>query len=463
MSQLLTSNNQQSSYAATWNDAATVFTAWKLSVTDSGSNSNSLLMDVQVVGGGRITVNKFGDLSVRSVQFQGWWSASQSGTGGISFGSGHGIAWGSASTNTPAGSISGDTRLYRDGAGILAQRESTNTQAFRLYRTWSDSSNYEALELAHATYSSAQYSILRTITAGTGADNINLVLSPSGTGAIVAQMPDGTIAGGNARGTYALDLQTDPRVNANEVASGNASVALGSRNRATGDRSVSLGYANLASGNRSFAAGEGNTASGGLAVAMGRYCTASATESACIGGYNQATGTGSFAWGSSTYAASAYSTAGGLYSKSDKQGQASYASGRFAADGDAQRSVLVMRCLTTDDSKTQLYLDGASLQATIPNNTAWHADIRIVGRENAGANHAVFHRKVGIYKNTTAASATLLGTVQTIGTDYKSDAAWAVTITADTGTGALKIEVQGNLDQDVRWVAEVSLVEVAFA
>lgn len=122
-----------------------------------------------------------------------------------------------------------------------------------------------------------------------------------------------------------------------------------------------------------------------------------------------------------------------------------------------------MRCLTTDDSKTQLYLDGASLQATIPNNTAWHADIRIVGRENAGANHAVFHRKVGIYKNTTAASATLLGTVQTIGTDYKSDATWAVTITADTGTGALKVEAQGNLDQDVRWVAEVSLVEVAFA
>jgi len=488
MSQLLTSNNQQSSYAATWNDAATVFTAWKLNVTDTASNASSLLLDLQVGGANRFRVTKTGQIFFgASTEENNYITTNRTGASVICLSSdGPGsffigplnnyivaarmltsvafrgdtpisFSSGAANTNTI------DISIWRDAAGILAQRNGTNTQAFRLYRTYTDSSNYEALELAHATYSTKQYSILRTITAGTGDDSINLVLQPAGNGGIMARLPDGTTTGGNARGAYAIDLQCDPLVSAIEVASGNSAVAIGSRNRSTGDRSVALGYANLASGNRSFAAGEGNTASGGLAVAMGRYCTASATESACIGGYNQATGTGSFAWGSSTYAASAYSTAGGLYSKSDKQGQFSTATGRFAVDGDAQRSVLVMRNATTDATVTELFLDGTSLRATIPNNTLWHADIRIAARQATGTNHAIYHRKCAIYKNTTAGSTALQGTVQTIGTDVESDANWDVTVSADTTNGSLKIEVTGVAATNIRWVAEVSLVEVAYA
>ena len=37
--------------------------------------------------------------------------------------------------------------------------------------------------------------------------NVDVVLQPKGTGAIIAQQPDGTATGGNNRGNNAVDLQ----------------------------------------------------------------------------------------------------------------------------------------------------------------------------------------------------------------------------------------------------------------
>lgn len=153
----------------------------------------------------------------------------------------------------------------------------------------------------------------------------------------------------------------------------------------------------------------------------------------------------------------------GFFSRANKHAQISHAAGHFGSQGDAQRSILVMRNATTDATVTELFLDGTSLRATIPNNTLWHADIRIAARQATGTNHAIYHRKCAIYKNTTAGSTALQGTVQTIGTDEESDANWDVTVSADTTNGSLKIEVTGVAATNIRWVAEVSLVEVAYA
>jgi len=56
--------------------------------------------------------------------------------------------------------------------------------------------------------------------------NANLVIAPNGTGALIASIPDGTATGGQARGTYAVDLQTN-RALATQVASGVISVVVG--------------------------------------------------------------------------------------------------------------------------------------------------------------------------------------------------------------------------------------------
>ena len=70
------------------------------------------------------------------------------------------LKWGSA-----AGQTTGtDIALERDAANILAQRNSTNAQTFRLYNTYTDASNYERLAFNWATNTA----IITTEAAGTG-------------------------------------------------------------------------------------------------------------------------------------------------------------------------------------------------------------------------------------------------------------------------------------------------------
>lgn len=80
-----------------------------------------------------------------------------------------------------SGTVSGssaDVKLVRDGAGILAQRNSTNAQSHKVYGTYTDSSNYTRLSLAATSTTMA----IAAETAGTGADDIDLALTPAGAG-----------------------------------------------------------------------------------------------------------------------------------------------------------------------------------------------------------------------------------------------------------------------------------------
>ena len=100
--------------------------------------------------------------------------------------------------------------------------------------------------------------------------NSSIALVPNGTGAIIASVPDGTTTGGNARGQYAIDLQTY-RTNANQVASGIFNVILGgSRHRTLGEGSV------IAGGDSNIASNNGAVVSGGYNhTSSGQYSTVS--------------------------------------------------------------------------------------------------------------------------------------------------------------------------------------------
>lgn len=98
----------------------------------------------------------------------------------VTFRAGGSIGWESGgSVNT--GGIYGDTRLYRDGAGILAQRVVGTAQTYRLYNTYTDASNYERLSLSGVARSSVD---IKAETAGTGADDLSVNVSGSGVGTV---------------------------------------------------------------------------------------------------------------------------------------------------------------------------------------------------------------------------------------------------------------------------------------
>ncbi len=74
-----------------------------------------------------------------------------------------------------------DAALYRDAAATLAQRNGTTQQIFRLYNTYTDASNYERLTLTGVAGTSVN---ITAETLGTGGDNLDLVLTPAGTGTV---------------------------------------------------------------------------------------------------------------------------------------------------------------------------------------------------------------------------------------------------------------------------------------
>jgi len=120
------------------------------------------------------------------------------------------------------------------------------------------------------------------------ATNINAAIVPKGTGAIVADIPDGTATGGSARGAYAVDLQII-RNAATQVASGVSSFVGGGQNNTANAEGSSVvgGYQNTAS--RLYSAVVGgifNTASGFYSFVGGGYgCSATGSDaSVCVGG-----------------------------------------------------------------------------------------------------------------------------------------------------------------------------------
>lgn len=157
--------------ADTWNDGATTFTAIKMNVTDTASASDSLLMDLQVGGASKFSVKKNGQVGVATntsfsnlqagggIRFETGTVIGSAGAGQFALGDSTGATRVFASLGTTGyfqvdagqfigfGAVAGqtynggDVRLYRDAANTLAQRNSTNPQAFRVYNTYDGTNN----------------------------------------------------------------------------------------------------------------------------------------------------------------------------------------------------------------------------------------------------------------------------------------------------------------------------------
>jgi hypothetical protein len=274
-----------------------------------------------------------------------------------------------------------------------------------------------------------------TLSENTTETNSALVLSPKGTGALIAgAKPDGTTAGGNARGEGAVDLQL--------FKSSSGQVATGIRSAICGG-------------------GENFTSNSYAGVLAGHQCSASGSRSViCAGQSNSASGSRSGVLSGNTNTASATSavTVGGEQAVSDRFSMLAHAAGQFAAQGDAQRARFVLRNKTTTNAAVELFLDGSATRLTIPSGKYLTGTINIAGIKSNGSAAASYIRQFSI-KNV-AGTTSLVGTVNTIGTDEA--ASTSISITANDTNDALKVEVTGIASETWRWVASVDVVEVAY-
>ncbi len=133
----------------------------------------------------------------------------------------------------------------------------------------------------------------------TNADtNVDFVISPKGTGAILAHQPDGLATGGNKRGAYAVDLQMHRNL-ATEVANGDYSITIGDQNTASVMYASAIGFKNTASSISTTAIGYVNTAIGQYATAIGYANTAGGDRSFAAGLNNTAQSYGEMVVGTS--------------------------------------------------------------------------------------------------------------------------------------------------------------------
>lgn len=242
------------------------------------------------------------------------------------------------------------------------------------------------------------------------------VIFRSGT-ALVAQLPDSTTTGGNARGANAVDLQTS-RAAATNVASGPASGVL---------------------------SGSNNTASADISVVTG-------------GTFNQATGVASWIPGGRT------SSTRGLFA------MGAWGGGGFSgAAGEAQREEHVLRRQTTDATATRLTADntvaGSANTINLSNFSAIAGRLTVRGRATSGANlSATWFVDVSATRDNGAATVLIEGGGGTALTPTHSrgtGSAWRLDITADTTNGGIAITVTGALATTINWVASFVATQVA--
>ena len=158
--------------AGTWNTSGNA-TLIKANVTNTASGASSNLLDLQVGGTSVFNVTKDGEIkkgvsgNLTLTPVSGWPVLINS-AGGLVLPYDTGINFN--------GNLLRPDGVY--ASGVLALRDNTTAHSLRVYRTWTNSTNYERVALQ----TGSGYGQLAVESAGTGTANMDLALTPAGTG-----------------------------------------------------------------------------------------------------------------------------------------------------------------------------------------------------------------------------------------------------------------------------------------
>lgn len=242
-------------------------------------------------------------------------------------------------------------------------------------------------------------------------------------------------------------------------AAGSTAVSIGSGSTASGSQAVAIGPANAASATNSVVLGDNNTAGSGtnvfqtliLGTAISATPAAGNRANALIGRNHTLSNTVN---AGSTLTSGAYGVV--RHSHERLHANAEY-SGRNTQCGE-----VLLTQTTTTASPTELAIDDASSARyfTLLAGQAYDCFIRILARRSDGSQHAVYWRRVLIQRTSTTTS--LPTAVQTIGTDFESDATWNISITANDASDRLSISVTGASGVTIAWSAHIIFNELTY-
>jgi hypothetical protein len=305
---------------------------------------------------------------------------------------------------------------------------------------------------------------------------LSKVASGSSTSTLSFFTPHGVIVGGGnnqATGSYSF------------IGGGGDAGTVANRNSVAQDWSVIVGgransiAANSASGTGFHFIGSGDansiTTANGHAVICGGSSNAVSASRGFIGGGtgNSVTSIQGSILGGTTNLASGLNSSvlggqlGTTRSIAGQQTSASCSAPITSTQGVSQSALVILGRQTTDATATVLASDanaaGTTNQVILPNNSAYYFKGSVIANVTGGGNTKAWAIEGAIKRGANAASTALVGT-PTVTSAYADAGAstWAITATADTTNGGLKITFTGQASTTIRCVAKLETVEVTF-
>ena len=358
-----------------------------------------------------------------------------------------------------------------------------------------------------------------------GVPNMDIALVAKGTGATLAQVPDGTIAGGNKRGIYATDWQKSRAIAtqvassyystigggyANVCSSGYSVVAGGDSNTASTNEYATIGggSSNLCSGNfGTISGGQSNNVSDTRAAICGGFANTASSSSSFVGGgasntastnthatvcggnNNTASGSSAFVGGGTSNSCSGISSVicggtdniangsrstivGGIRGTTRSiDGYTVFPAHNGAINatnnGISQAALLVLARETTDATATVLTSNtsaaSATNQVTLPNNSAYSFSGEVIAGVTGAGNSARWTIDGAIKRGANAASTVMVGTPTVVMTHFDAGAAtWVVAVTANATLGCITVTFTGAAATTIRVVAKIQTTEMTY-
>ena len=377
-----------------------------------------------------------------------------------------GFGWGT----TYANQVVFDAALYSPAVNVIEQRLGTNAQTFRVYNTYTSSTNAEWYQQSWASNEAR----LGTAIGSTGGTQRNLILGawdsagtfspkvviqPTSTGAIYFE----SATAGTTRGQYAIDLQLY-RSASSQIAS---------------DYGVTIGTQCTASGGTgSVAIGRNVSVADSIGGAVGIGRSVSVTGYRGVGiGYSTTAGPDALALGTASYAAhlSAICLMGSMSRWNGQiiwEGSAA-AEGVFGAaynlpyigthTGGREQATIAVR--TTSNTLTTLQSIAVGTGYTTGNrqkhkSVLYHGDFVITAMRSDGA-CAKFARRVLVKSLADAAGSTYTFSVlqaETIGTDINEISGSAISFATTASTQTVDIQVQGESSYACTGVSATNII-----
>lgn len=279
----------------------------------------------------------------------------------------------------------------------------------------------------------------------------------AGNRVILDNSPDGTIGISTIESVdpalNKIVLETNPGVGAIEEDGGSLTqgVLLGNEGenaRAEGGVSTATGFDSHAEGERTNATGRGSHAEGYNSTAFG-------SGSHAEGMSTLASGTNSHAEGQNSTALGASSHAGGSFGRA-------FWRDSFARGANSKVQYITVPLLAETSNATQRPMNQFS-PLNIDEEGLFACEATITAARNDMSANAMFVRRFLIKR--AGSTVSLVGSVQTLGTDMGSDAGlppsgWAVAAAADDTNKRILILVTGAASMQITWGARLDVVHI---